>query len=444
MIPARRLLFGLGAAFLFTAAAGARPELGRVALVLDALLLVAAGIDGWRARSTLLDARRTVPPLLAQGAPAEVELEVGNSSERGVTLHLREALHPALASEPRRFDLGVPPKSRASLSYELVPRRRGEHPWGPLTVRCLGPWGLAWWQEEAIPAEPVRVYPRVRWAGDVGRLLSLSRRHQLGRSPLRLRGEGGDPYALRKYRRGDPPRKIHWKATARHGELITREETWEQGASLVILLDAGRSMASVDDDRSKLDHALATSLALLRLALGRGDRVSLLAYSDRVERQVRVHPGREGPRRAYEELFDLEARFVEPAHDLAVESAFRLEPRRATTVLCTSVTDLGAVERLRTAVLALGRRYRSLLVNLEDPRVSELARGAPEDIPGAYAKTAAMEILLANRKLGRRLRRSGIFTVTTPADRLASETLQSYLEIVSRNRRGIAPGRAAR
>lgn len=444
MIPARGLLVGLGAAFLFTAAAGALPELGRVALVLDSLLLLAAGIDGWRARGTPLEARRTVPPLLAQGAMASVELEVENRSDRPVTLRLREALHPALASGPRRLTAQVPARARATLDYELCPRRRGEHEWGPLTVRCLGPWGLVWWQGEPIPSEPVRVYPRVRWAGEVGRLLSLSRRHQLGRSPLRLQGQDGDPYALRKYRRGDPPRKIHWKATARHGELITREETWEQGATLVILLDAGRSMGSVDDDRSKLDHALATSLALLRLALGRGDRVSLLAYSDRVERRVRVHPGRGGPRRAYEELFDLEARFAESAHDLAVEAAFRLEPRRATAVLCTSVTDLGAVERLRTAVLALGRRYRTLLVNLEDPRVSELAHGAPGDVPGAYAKAAAMEILLANRKLGRRLRRAGTFTVTTPADRLASETLQGYLEIVSRNRRGAAPGRAVR
>jgi uncharacterized protein (DUF58 family) len=242
---------------------------------------------------------------------------------------------------------------------------------------------------------------------------------------------------LRQYRPGDPPRKIHWRATARHGHLVTREETWEQGTSLILLLDAGRSLASVDDDRSKLDHALATGLALLRVAVGRGDRVTVVAYSDRIERQVRVRSGRSGTREAYEALFDLEARAVESAHDLAVDAALRLEPRRATAVLCTSVTDLGAVERLRTAVESLGHRFRTLLVNLEDPQVSALAHDPPETVADAYAKVAAMEILLANRRLGRRLSRAGILTVTTRADRLALETLRTYLEMMGR---GSAPG----
>ena len=52
--------------------------------------------------------------------------------------------------------------------------RRGEHPSGPLTARVLGPWGLAWAQRELLPAEPRRVYPRVRWEGEVGHLLALA------------------------------------------------------------------------------------------------------------------------------------------------------------------------------------------------------------------------------------------------------------------------------
>jgi uncharacterized protein (DUF58 family) len=437
VIPSGRLAAGLGLALLFTAAGGALPSLGVLALVLDGLLLLAAGIDAWRARSTPLSAERELPTLLAQGSRAPVTVRIANESDRPVELQARDGLHPALATEPMRERFELPPRSVVSWEREIVPRRRGRHAWGPLTVRCLGPWRLAWWQRELIAEQPVRVYPRVRWGGDVGRLLALSRRHQLGRSPLRMEGQGGEPYGLRQYRPGDPPRKIHWRATARHGHLVTREETWEQGTSLILLLDAGRSLASVDDDRSKLDHALATGLALLRVAVGRGDRVTVVAYSDRIERQVRVRSGRSGTREAYEALFDLEARAVESAHDLAVDAALRLEPRRATAVLCTSVTDLGAVERLRTAVESLGHRFRTLLVNLEDPQVSALAHDPPETVADAYAKVAAMEILLANRRLGRRLSRAGILTVTTRADRLALETLRTYLEMMGR---GSAPG----
>jgi uncharacterized protein (DUF58 family) len=214
--------------------------------------------------------------------------------------------------------------------------------------------------------------------------------------------------------------------------LILREDTWEQGARLLILLDCGRSMASTDDDRSKLDHSLATALALLRLAAGRGDRVTLLAYSDRVERRVRVRAGASGIRQAYAELYDLEARLVESDHLDAVEQSLALEPRRAQAVLCTSVTDLAASERLQEAALRLQRRHETLLVNLEDPRIAARVRSRPQRVEEAFAKVAAMEIQLANRRLARRLAQRGVRTVTTPADRLAMDTLGAYLQAVGR------------
>jgi len=77
----------------------------------------------------------------------------------------------------------------------------------------------------AILAAFVVDYPQVRWDGKVGHLLVLAHRRSLGRHPQRIRGLGREPYALREYLPGDPPNKIHWKATARHGRLITREET---------------------------------------------------------------------------------------------------------------------------------------------------------------------------------------------------------------------------
>jgi uncharacterized protein (DUF58 family) len=310
--------------------------------------------------------------------------------------------------------------------YDLAPRRRGEHRTGPLTVRVLGPWGLAWAQRDLIAPESVRVYPQVRWEGRVGRLLTLAQRRELGQAPLRTHGLGTEPYALREYRPGDPPTRIHWKATARRGRLITREDTWERGSRLVILLDCARAMASLEAGRSKLDHALAAALALARVAVSRGDRVTFVAFSDRVERLVRVRASAQGVARAYGALFDLPARLSEPAYDVAAETVSKVEPRRATVVLLTSVVDLAAAEVLREALLCL-RRHRTLLVNLEDPDVVRLAAGSASSPAEAFAKVSALEILLANRRLGRRLQRAGTRVVSAPADRLAADTLEAYL-----------------
>jgi uncharacterized protein (DUF58 family) len=237
--------------------------------------------------------------------------------------------------------------------------------------------------------------------------------------------------------------RIHWKQSARHDHLVSREDTWERGSRLVVLLDCGRAMAAQDAGRSKLDHALAAALALTRVAASRGDRVTLSAFSDRVERTVRVRGGSRSVGAAYGALFDLEARLVEPAYDLAAEHAGRSEARRSLVVILTSVTDLAAAELLREALLGLRRKHRPILVNLEDPELAALARGRPETLDTAFAQVSAMEILLANRRLGRRLQRSDIPVVTAPADRLAWETLSAYLQNALGGARGALVARRA-
>ena len=399
------------------------------ALLLDGLVLLAMVVDFTRLGPVEVKAVRHWPPLLVQGAEAEVGVELETGSPYPLMVKLRETLHPALAQAPLRVTLTLPAGGGVVWTYRICPQRRGDPSAGPLMARLRGPWGLAWRQRQVLSGESRRVYPRVRWDGEVGHLLLLAHRRQLGQHPQRLRGMGSETYALREYLPGDPLSKIHWKATARHGRLVSREETWERGARLVILLDCARGMSGRDGEFSKLDHALAAALALTRVAAARGDRVSLLAFSDRVERTVRTRGGTRGLEMAYGRLYDLEAHLVEPAFDVAAEAAVNLESRRSTVVLFTSVIDLAAAELLRRAVLRLERRHRPILINLEDPELLALAHGAPETPAEAVAKISALEILLANRRLGSELRHAGIRVVGTAADRLALEALGAYLAL---------------
>ncbi len=433
-MPARRAFVAAGLIALLLVAGVVTPWLGEAALVADVLLLVAIVVDTRRAARTQLVARRLTPPILAQGSGAACEARVTNAGSRLVTLVAREALHPALAEGPLRRAFAIAAGETVRWLYTVVPRRRGEPVLGPLSVRVLGPWGLGWAQRELLPPEPRRVYPQTRWDGRVGRLLALAHRRELGQAPLRTQGIGREPYALREYRPGDPMTRIHWRASARHARLIAREDTWERGRPLVILLDGARAMVSLDGMRSKLDHALAAALALTRVAVGRGDRVTIVAFSDRIERLVRVHAGTHGLARAYGALFDLPARLSEPAYDVAAEALERAETRRATAVLFTSVVDLAAAELLRESVLRLRRRHRVILMNLEDPELTRLALGEPATVEEAFAKTAALEVLLTNRRLGRQLRREGIHVVATPADRLTWAGLEAYLGLAERGR----------
>jgi len=431
VIPAARAFQVAGLALVLLTVAVVVPGLAAVALVADVVLLVAGFVDGWRAQRRPLSVVRAWPPLMVQGSVATVELRF--ESAAGGRVEAREALHPGLAAHPIRQPLRLESGRPSLWRYDVVPRRCGQHVAGPLTVRVLGPWGLVWAQREVLPPEPVRVYPQVRWEGRVGRLLVLAHRRELGLAPVRRRGLGAEPYGLKEYRVGDPPNKIHWKASARHGRLIAREETWERGRRLVIVLDCARAMASVQDERSKLDHALAAALALARVALSCGDHIRIAAFSDRLERVVNVE--RRALARVYAALFDLQPRLTEPAFATLPESIAAIEPRRATVVLFTSVVDLAAAEVLKESLVVMARRHRVVLLNLEDVELSRLAYGVPASMAEAYAKVSAMGIVLGNRRLGQRLSHSGVRVITTAADQLTWEALDSYLELFEQRRR---------
>jgi uncharacterized protein (DUF58 family) len=428
-MPAARCFQLLGLITFLLVASFLDARLAWTALALDFALAAATVADFRRAGRTALAASRTWPSLLVQETPAQVTVSVATQAPRPVTVRLREGLHPSLAEAPLRRLLTLHGPGEIRWTWSLTPRRRGEHRAGPLTARVLGPWKLAWAQRELLPGEPVRVYPQVRWEGRVGQLLVLAQRRRMGQIPLRMHGVGTETYGLREYLPGDPIAKIHWKATARHGRPVSREETWERSGRLIVLLDCARAMASMDGSRSKLDYAVAATLALARVAAARGDQVTIVAFAERVLRSVRVRSGGRGAALAYEALYDLEARLVEPAYDLAAEAAFDVESRSATAVLFTSVADLAAGELLRESLLRLGRRHRALLLNLEDPDLRRLATAAPAGPAQAFAQVASLEILLANRRLARHLRRGGIRVVNTPADRLALEALEAYLAL---------------
>ena len=384
MIPARRalLLFGLLTPLL--ALAPLRSEILVVVAVADLALLLGIVLDWLLARRLGLAARRAWPDTLAQLHPTSGEAERAalaldvwipeSGADRAVPVELHETLHPALAESPwaTRADVTRPRR----FVIPLAPSRRGTHAAGALYARVRGPLGLCWAQRKLLDPELVTVYPRMRWGGRVGRLLALAQRHELGTVTLDRRGLGGELYALRRYQPGDARNRIHWKASARRGFLVTREDAWERGRPIVLLLDCGRAMSTVEEGLTKLDHSLAAALALVRLAAGRGDPVTVIAFCDRILRTVRVRPSTAGLALAYRKLFDLEARPVESLYDLAAETVLHLSLPRSTVILMTSLVDLASAELLQQALRRLRRRHRPVLIT---PR----GRVRPPAGPGA-------------------------------------------------------------
>jgi uncharacterized protein (DUF58 family) len=209
--------------------------LGYLLLVMMALNAVAAG-----RRLRQLQAQRRVQEPVFAGAPCAVEVHlanVGRSPVVGVGVEDVGSDH-ALAWRAVRVEGGGACTFRA----EMVLPQRGRYAWGPTAIVSSYPFGLVRRRIEVGPGGEVLVLPRLGWVHR-GRLRyylrggapedDAIRRHRPQRDP----SARAEFHGLRAWRTGDSPRNIHWRTSARRGELMVREYEDVPSDNLLLVLD---------------------------------------------------------------------------------------------------------------------------------------------------------------------------------------------------------------
>uniref|UniRef100_UPI00293E1FC3 DUF58 domain-containing protein n=1 Tax=Clavibacter sp. MX14-G9D TaxID=3064656 RepID=UPI00293E1FC3 len=125
--------------------------------------------------------------------------------------------------------------ARPVLRYDLTPERRGLHEVGPLAVEEHDPFRLMVLRHVGGGTTRLVVTPRIAdlEAEPGGQVSSEGESERVQR-----RADGGeDDLGTREYRAGDPLRRVHWRATARHGELMVRQEEQRSSPRSLVLLD---------------------------------------------------------------------------------------------------------------------------------------------------------------------------------------------------------------
>jgi uncharacterized protein (DUF58 family) len=233
----------------------------------------------------------------------------------------------------------LPPGGTSVHRYAVPTARRGRLEIGPLRVDRSDPLGLAQSRTLVGDAVSLWVLPRrhpVRVAGG-GR----SRHHHEGLVPDRpLRGTT-DLRALREYVPGDELRHVHWRASAKIGQLLVREYVDPVQPHCTVVLDTRETTLDAD----AFEEAVEVAASVLWAAAGEDHHVALV--TDRPGPPA----GGRGPDGGRVALDRLAAATRRPGHDLArTLEAVRRGPRGGWLVLVTGSADpavLGAVTALR-------------------------------------------------------------------------------------------------
>ncbi|HOP64897.1 MAG TPA: DUF58 domain-containing protein [Spirochaetota bacterium] len=106
-----------------------------------------------------------------------------------------------------------------------------------------------------------------------------------------FKGYGLSFDSVREYIPGDDVRSIDWNVSARMNHLYIKEYIEERELSVVLLVDISAS-THFGSGRSKRDVVLEFVTFMLHLAQMNNDRISVILFSDRVEKYLKPKKGR--------------------------------------------------------------------------------------------------------------------------------------------------------
>ena len=150
-------------------------------------------------------------------------------------------------------------RGRLTLSYPILPDRRGRWAVGPLEVQRSDLFGIAHWRGPLGPPVLVAVRPQVTRLSILNRAASTD----VDRVALGARTPAADDALLRDYRTGDDLRRVHWGSSARRGELMVRQDERSGRRPSSVLLDL-----PLDAVSAEWSISAAASMALALVAAG--------------------------------------------------------------------------------------------------------------------------------------------------------------------------------
>jgi uncharacterized protein (DUF58 family) len=205
---------------------------------------------------------KETPPLFA-GEEAIVELHISNEGNAPATVLVEDQADGVLR---QCLIDGLPPHATAPWNIQRVFPARGIYP-SLVRIASAYPFGLI---RYVLPARTSQflILPRLgtadaegmkRWLFQKAAGNEVSAQHWKS-----LAGEQTDVRGLRPYREGDPLRTIHWRTSARRGELMVCEYDTASSRDLVLVVEPWLPENPTLAQRRSLEEGLSLAATLAR------------------------------------------------------------------------------------------------------------------------------------------------------------------------------------
>ena len=396
-----------------------------VAIVIEYVALSVAG--------SRLSAVRIVEPRLSLGDDNPVEVRLDYRGDRMLECTLLEELPFQFQEREFGLEFKIAGQQTRKLRYQVRPLSRGEYEFGRTLIFVRTALGLVERRFAIGPeTQVVAVYPSVlQLRQQALRVRQLMRREGSNQRQRQL-GRSYEFDQIKNYVSGDDYRQLNWKATARANVLMANTYVEERSQQVIALLDSSRTMLSPFVGLSLLDYAINSTLALLNVALMRGDRVGIVAFDRTVHAQLQPSSRPEQIQRALQLLYAQKETDYEPDFDALSQHVVRRVKGRSLLLLYTNFETTVSLERNLPALRRMSRSHLLVVVTFVNAEVAALQDENHRTLEQAYLATIAAEYEATQLRIVNTLLQNGILVLRTHPTDLTADAVTQYLEVKKR------------
>ena len=384
IVPTNRLLFLVGAVFLpLSIALAFMPAGGGIAVFISLAVAAVALLDAVRGPGQLQGISAALPEIvrLSKFRDGEFEIYIKNEMQRAQQIRLGLAFPDDIFSTAtERFARLTGASTESVLRWPCKGLKQGRYVLDRYFLGTSSPLNL-WAVHRSIPARlEIRVYPNLMV--ERKNLSSLFLNRGLGIHAQRQVGKGREFEQLREYLPGDSFEDIHWKATAKRGQPITKVFQIERTQQIYVIIDSSRLSArnialsnnglQAPGDRdpnhtsSILERYITASLVMCLAAERQGDLFGLVTFHDRVNHFLGAKSGKSHFDTCRDALYTLQPRKVTPDfRELFAFIGSRIR-RRALLIFLTHLDDPVLAESFAESIDIISRKH-VVLVNMLRP-----------------------------------------------------------------------------
>ena len=451
IVPRTKLIFWIGFIFIpvsvLVAVIPATTGLG-IGLSVGILVLVLVDINV--SRKLLAGVRVTLPAVirLSVGRDGEMTLAIENNTAKVRHLKLGLAFPRELVSPSPDLTTRLPEETSHSIvAWPFKALKQGLYILDNCYLETPSKMGFWSFRRTETTRSEVRVYPDL--FRERKKLSGLFLNRGIGIHALRQVGKGREFEQLREYLPGDSYEDIHWKATARRGQPITKVYQIERTQQIYVIIDGSRLSVRNSDpydsrltasgkseagDYTTIMERYAAAALVMGLAADRqADEFGLLAFDDRVRKFVRAKSGKAHFDVCRDALYTLQARSVTPDFaELFTFIATKIR-RRALLIVLTNLDDPVLAESFTANIDVISRRHL-VLVNMLKPTGAQPLFSDPStrSVDDIYRKLGNHLVWRHLRETEKYLRRRGIGFYLLENENLCTDIVSQYLTVKRR------------